>query len=244
MADYSNITDHPDYQEIVAKIVTGTSVKDISNWLKIKYPADDHKHLHLSQKSLQDFADKHVDLEATLKRDILTVKSPENGDMKIAGSLLNNKTYRERLTQLADDKVDIKRRLQEMVLVGMERLEQVYDRIQENPTNMKHDYVLLKWFEQMVNLYEKVNKIVNEAPDQVIHHNITVQAVEQHTAILQEAVRETLMQMDHEMASLFIDLLNKKLQNLKAPSLPQEMTMVELLNEVKKAEVLLPKGET
>jgi len=39
-------------------------------------------------------------------------------------------------------------------------------------------------------------------------------------------------------------LLNKKLQNLKAPSLPQEMTMVELLNEVKKAEVLLPKGET
>lgn len=231
MPDFSVITDHPDYQEIVSKIVIGVSTKDISNWLKVKYPDAEQKHLQLSQKILQDFSDKHVDLEATLRRDVLAIKANETTDLKIANSLLNNKTYRERITQLADEKIDIKRKLQEMVIIGMERMEQVFDRIQENPTNMKQDYVLLKWFEQMVNLYEKVDKIVNNAPDQVIQHNITIQTVEQHTAVLQEAVRKTLLHMDPEMASLFIDLLNKELSMLKAPQPEEPMTLQKSLVE-------------
>lgn len=231
MPDFSVVTDHPDYQEIISKIVIGTSSKDISNWLKVKYPDADQKHLQLSQKILQDFADKHVDLEAALRRDVLAIKANESTELKISNSLLNNKTYRERVTQLVDEKIDIKQKLHEMVIIGMSRLEQVYDRIQENPTSTKQDYVLLKWFEQMISLYEKVDKIVNNAPDQVIQHNITIQTVEQHTAILQEAIRETILHMDPEMASLFIDILNKKLSAIKPPQLEAPMTLEKTLVE-------------
>lgn len=235
MPDFSTITDHPDCQEIVSKIVIGTSSKDISNWLKVKYPDNDQKHLQLSQKILQEFAEKHVDLEATLRRDVLAIKAGENSDMKIASSLVNNKTYRDRLLELSGETLDIKKKIQELIVTGMARLEQVYDRIQENPTNTKNDYVLLKWFEQMLLAYEKADKIINNAPDQIIQHNVTVQAVEQHNAIFVETVREILQHMDPELAALFTERYTQKIAALKAPQLEAPLTLGKTLIE---AEVL------
>lgn len=235
MVDFSVITDHPDYQEIISKVVIGVGSKDIINWLKVKYPDPDQKHLHLSQKMLQDFIDKHGDLEATLRRDVSLVKAGDAADGKLSLSLMNNKTYRERLEQLSEEKLDVKRIIQELIIAALARFEQVFDRMQENPTSTKNDYVLLKWFEQLISAIEKADKALNNAPDQVIQHNITIQAVEQHTAVLQEAVRETLMHMSPEMASLFVEIFTKKLASLKAPIEDRPVTLDTILVE---AEVL------
>lgn len=217
--DFALIVDHPDYEEIVTKIVSGVNVKDISQWLKVKYNDKEQRHLQLSATLLQDFVNKHVDLESQLRNDILAKKTGNLGltDHKIANSLQNNKTYQERVLELASEEIDLKKLVAELVLTCKARMEQVFDRIQENPSNQKGDYVLIKYFETLFIAVEKFNKIVNDAPDQVIQHNITIQAIEQHTAIFQEAIRETLALIDAESALLFIEILTDKMRAMKAP---------------------------
>lgn len=217
--DFSLLTDHPDYEEIVSKIATGNDPKVIANWLKIKYSDKDQKHLQLNHKLIQEFMDKHADLDTHLKRDVLAVKTGDTNlsDYKIAASLMNNKTYMERLEKLADTKIDIKKMVAELVLMCRERMIQVFDRIQDNPTSAKTDYVLLKYFETLFIATEKFDKIVNESPDQVIQVNIQNQLAEQLVTLFQEAIRETLTHIDAESALLFMEIFTEKFNTLKLP---------------------------
>lgn len=238
MSDFAPITDHPDFEEIVDKLIRGIGIKDISQWLKIKYPNKDQKHLQLSVKSIQDFSNKHVDLESALKRDILATKANPSEileDRKIAKSLLNQKSYQDRLLELAESDVDLKKMVKELVLTCKARMEQVFDKIQENPTTFKGDYILLKYFEVLFMAMEKFDKIVNNAPDQIIQHNVTVHAMEQHTAVFVESIRQTLSQIDPESALLFIEVFTENLAKLKAP---QEITTSTLENRTSDVEAL------
>lgn len=237
--DFSQIVDHPDHDEIISKIVTGVSPKDINQWLKVKYSNKDQKHLQLSVKLIQEFIDKHGDLEAQLKRDMLAVKTGDASlsEYKVSQSLLNNKTYQERLIELADAEIDLKKMVAELVHTCRARMIQVFDKIQQNPASLgKADYMLLKYFEVLFLAMEKFDKIVNNAPDQIIQHNVTMQAMEQHTAIFQEAIRETLAEIDSEAALLFMEIFAQKLHSLKMPvqnnpTIENRVTEAELLKE-------------
>lgn len=246
MSDFSNITDHPDFQDIVSKIVVGDSPKSISTWLKTKYSTNDNKHLQISAKDIQDFADKHADLEAVIRRDIVAVQSSDGeGDLKISSAMLNNKTYRDRLLEIADKKIDVSNLVNELVYMCKVRMEQVFDRIQENPAMTKTDYVLLKYFEILINSVEKLDKINNNRPDQIIQHNISIQAIEQNTAYFQEAVRETLAEIDTEAALLFVDKLTQKMKLANADKMIENsipVTVDAQLDEVRALhEMVLPK---
>lgn len=218
--DFSAILLHPDKEEIITKLLTGVLPKKISQWLKLKYSQKEQHHLQISIKLLDEYNRTHVgNLMEHLQRDIAVVKSPDpTGEMKVlAKSLLNNKTYRERLLELANSQLDIKKMIKDLVLIINERVEQVFDKIQENPTNFKADYVLIKYFELLLNATEKFDKIVNNAPDQIIQHNVSVKMVDQYTAALQEAVRKTLAQIDTESAMLFVEILGQELRKLESP---------------------------
>lgn len=243
--DFSSILSHPDHEEIISKLVTGDTPKNINQWLRLKYPNKEQKHLHISAKALQDYADKHINLMDQVKNDLLAEKNNEKIDKKLADSLVNNKTYKQRLAELVDQEIDIKKTIAELVLMIRERVEQVFDIIQQDPGKAKVDYVLIKWFELLLNAVEKFDKIHNNAPDQIIQHNITVQAVEQHTDLIKEAIRETLAQMDPESSLLFMEIFSRKLNSLKGPennvpSMEQRMAEAKIIKEFDIPE--LPEG--
>jgi hypothetical protein len=214
-ADFSKLLAHPDKEEIFDKLTRGIKPKDISDWLKLKYPNRDQSHLRLSAKLLKDFTDNNMDLYNVLKSDIIDTKAGKKQDKKIAESLLNNKTYRERLNELADTEIDIKRVITEIVFLIRERIEQYFDRMQENPNNLKPDYGLIRWFEVLLNAVEKFDKIINNAPDQIIQHNVTMQAVSNHTALFQDVIREVLAEMDPEASFLFMERLRERMELLE-----------------------------
>ncbi len=231
MVDFSKLLSHPNKEEILNKLVNGTKPKDISDWLKLKYPDKEQGHLRVSASMLKEFLNSNLDLYNTLKIDIVDTKQGLQQNKKIAESLLNNKTYRQRLNELADNEIDIKRVISEIVFLIRERIEQYFDKIQDNPESLKGDYGLIKWFEVLLNAVEKFDKIVNNAPDQVIQHNITMQAVDQHTAIFQDVIREVLAEMDPEAAFLFIEKMRAKMEEIEPPkdngSLSQDKRMAE-----------------
>jgi len=230
-ADFSKLLQHPDKDEIVSKLVTGVKPKDIGDWLKLKYPNKDQSHLRISAGLLKNFIDNNLDLYGTLKNDIAGVKSGQQVPVKeIAESLKNNKTYKERLNDLADNEIDIKKVMVEAVYFIRQRIEQVWDKMQENPQNMKPDYALIKWFDTLLVAAERYEKIVNESPDLVIQHDVNLKLIEQHTAVLQEAVRATMAEIDPGMASLFLEKWNERAPELKEPEtkkLSQEKRLEE-----------------
>lgn len=227
VADFSKILSHPDKDEIISKLVTGIKPKDVSDWLKLKYTDKEQGHLRVSSKILQEFVENNLDLYNVLQNDISGVKQDKK---EISDSLKNNKTYQERIVEIADKELDIKRLLIETGHIIRQRVEQVFDKIQENPQNFKPDYTLIKWLETLLSFTDRYQKIVNEAPDTVVQHNVNIQIVEQHTIMLQDAIRETMAEVDSDMAFSFLEKLNAKMSLLQCPQ-PQVMSQDKKLLE-------------
>lgn len=230
---YKKIITHPDKEEIITHIVEGKKPAEIAAWLKTKYPNDDQIHLRISPQMLKDFIDNNIDLYNDLKNHIEEHKA---GTLKkkISESLINNKTYRERLAELGDQEIDLKQSIKNLLHIMVNRLEQIHDVIQQNPDKIgKGDYALDKFANTVLLTIDKCDKIINNKPDQVIQHNFTVQMVEDNVAALQNAVRSVLMKMDPEQSAIFLDLLNEEFKTLKDPSGYRPIHLDQKINEVK-----------
>jgi len=233
MSDFSQIVEHPKYQEIITKLLSGCPPKEISTWLKLLYARKDESHLRLSIKVLNEFKDsEYCNVENQLIKDLTTVESGGKLDKKLAASLMNNKTYQERLAEVADKEIDVKKMLVGLIKVCQDRAEQVFDKIQDNPGSFKGDYVFIKYMEQLFNSVEKFDKLVNRSPDQIIQHNLSIQTIDNYTQILSDTIRDTLAEMSPEMAGVFLDKLYARMKdlNLPAPIIPP--TAEEKLKEV------------
>jgi hypothetical protein len=211
--DFSIILNHPKRNEIVSKLLNGISPKEISIWLKTLFNDSDEAHLRLSQKIIEQFSKSDfLNYEKHLNSDIAAA---QNGDEKALNSLKNNKTWKQRVDSLLEEKVDIKDRLNKMELLVRDRMEQVFDSIQNNPQGTRGDHVLIKYFEHYLKLLETYNKTINLAPDMIIQHNHTVDYIDKRTAFLQDSIYEILEEMDPEFATIFLDKLNQKLATLQ-----------------------------
>jgi hypothetical protein len=232
------IVEHPDAAEIVNKLLSGINAKDVSAWLKLKYSKKEESHLKLSVKLLKDFAEsEYCNLENQYMKDLTTVQSGGKIDKKLSASLMNNKSYQERLMEVADKDIDVKKMLVGLIKVCQDRAEQVFDKIQENNSSFKPDYVMIKYFELLLNMIEKFDRIVNHSPDIIVQNNISVQAIDNYTNVLQDAVRDILGEMDPSLSTRFLDLLYDKMKelNLPPPSTPltsdQKTQQVSILQE-------------
>lgn len=241
--DFSSILSHPNREDIISKLLTGTDPKDVSQWLKLLYPDKEQAHLRLSIKILQDFSkSQYADFYDQHTKEITTAIQTgqlDKLDKKLADSLLNNKTLKERLTEHATKEINVRERFLSLDLLIRDRIEQVFDKIQENPAGMKGDYVLLKWVEQYLNLVEKYDKQVNNRPDQIVHHTHTVQYINQTNAAMQEVLREVLAMYDPEMAIFLMEKISEKLNGIKPPVEAEFQTVDDRLESIKSLETAM-----
>lgn len=206
----TNIMDHPDKEEIISKLITGVDIRIISEWLKIKYPGKDQGALRLTMSMLNAFVkSQYMDFYNDMKKDVQAVQAGHHDKVnkKISDSIKNNKTYAERLNDIAEEEIDIKRALKNLCIVGNSRMEQIFDKIQEDPSVVgKSDEIFIKFMTQMTTLIEKVDKIVNNKPDQVIQHNYTVAYADNIIAQFQDIFREVVIaSLDTETSMLILD---------------------------------------
>lgn len=217
--DFSEILSHPDKEEIISRLIDGTQPSSVNRWLRLKYKDSNQKHLHVPTKLLEQFSkSSFLDFKSQFAQDINAVKASGGTlDKQVSSSLLNSKTYQERVAEYAQDQIDIKKMYVTSIQLMMDRAIQVFDKIQENPSVVgKAEYTLIKWFEQIFSVLEKYDRHANSAPDQIIQHNYTVQYVDQQAAILQDIVREVISELDPEISMKFIDKLNRRISEAKS----------------------------
>jgi len=225
-SDFSAIASHPDCQEIISKLMSGSTPKAVWQWLKLKYPKPEQSHLRVTQKLLKEFSKSPLtDLYQQVKKDRTAVIGGGN----ISSALANNKVYRERIQETVGKEIDIINLLTNLVTAAYQRMEQVFDVIQENPRSFKGDNYLLRYLAEISSAVERLEKLRIGMDSQLIENNVTAEAIEEHTVILQETVREVLAEVDQDAAMLFMDKLHK-LSRIQAP---KQLTQDERLKEAK-----------
>lgn len=215
MAAFSKILNHPDRDRIISKLSAGEGSRDVAAWLKEKYSSN--RLNHVSATCLDEFRRKYLNIHGSILEDIqykLKDQQQEELDAKITNIVKKNKTYEEKLTEFVDDQIDWKKKLLSLLNVVETRFAQLFDKTQNSPDNYKPDYVMIQWMEKILKIIEDIRK-VEGAPDQVIQHNVTVQAIDEQAAIFQQAIQKTIAELDLNTASILIDKLNNNIEKLK-----------------------------
>jgi len=225
MADFSQIVDHPDSQEIFSKLLSGSSPKDVSQWLKIKYDGKDQTHLRITQKLLKEFVDsQYTDVYQQFQHDLAQVsksgKDLANSDLP--SSLINNKTYMERLQETADKEFNILKTADDLMILMTQRLEQVFDAIQQDPTQFRGDKVLQQYISSFSTLADMIEKFRAIGGGTTNDANTTQQMLQEIVGMFTEVIRETFAEIDPDIAMLLMDNLNKKMSRFKPPSVPTQ----------------------
>lgn len=238
---YKKILDHPDKDEIINKLIIGQSTSDIHDWLKSKYTNVSESKFVLSEKMLQSFQSTYLDFYTDIQNDLSKTKSATmtNTVDQLDLAVKSNPSYKNAMVHMANTELDIRQMVANLCFNVEHRLAQVFDEIQEDPRNIntKVDRLLIDYAEVLGNILEKYYKFTTLPTDQVIQNNVTLQLVDQHIIVFQDAIKEVLSQIDNESSLYFMELLNDKMSKLKAPSPDaqptQEMKFAEakLLNE-------------
>jgi hypothetical protein len=235
------ILDHPDKDEIISKLVLDIPPKDIYEWLAGKYTNVSEKQFVIAEKSIKTFKNNYLDVYSLIQEDIVKTKQAvaTNTQDQMELAIQNNSTYKSKLLDLASKEIDIRSMAARACAAIETRLGQVFDEIQENPRdiNTKIDRLLIDYMEVFGNILEKYYKFTEAPSEQFIQNNVTLQFMDQHILVFQEAIREVLSEMDLESSMLFIERLSEKMAKLKAPekeNIPNtEIRLAEakLLNE-------------
>lgn len=215
MSQFSKILNHADRDQIISKLSTGETSREVAAWLKDKYAVN--KANQIGATTLDEFRRKYLNLHGTILEDIkfkLKDQAKEELETKIIDTIKRNKTYEEKLTELVEDQIDWRKRLLQFLNVIETRFAQLYDKTQSNPDNYKPDYVMIQWMTTILKMVEDIRK-VEGAPDQVIQHNVTVQAIDDQAAVFQQAIQKTIAELDLNTASILIDKLNANIEKLK-----------------------------
>ena len=243
MADFPKILNHPDRNQIITKLSTGESSRNICDWLKEKYASN--KDNQVSAASLDAFRREYLNLHGTILEDIkfkLRDNEKEELNTKIESAVKRNKTYQQKLEELVDDQIDWRKKLVQFLNVVEARFAQLYDKTQSNPDNYKPDYVMIQWMNTLLKIVEEIRK-VEGAPDQVIQHNVTVQAIDEQAAVFQQAIQKTLGELDLHTASILIDKLNNNIEKLQQTKTSM-LYSTENINKITTlAAKILPEGE-
>lgn len=237
---YSKILNHPDRDEVIAKLSIGITPKDVHEWLAAKYPSE--KQLIISEKALKSFQDNYLDFYNAVRGDISNVQGsliPTAQSDELALAVQNNITYKELIEKAANTELDFRSLIVRLGMALETRMAQIFDEIQADPRNIntKIDRLFLEMAERMESVLDKCHKFNEPQANTVVQHNMTIQVVDQHIAVFHDVIRKVLSQMDLESSLLFMEIFNEEFSKLKMPT-PQdhpttEMKLAEaqLLNE-------------
>lgn len=220
--NFCKLYNHPDRDEIVAKLTLGITIKDINEWLKSKYDQPGTKSFVLNVRALTDFKEEYLDLYNTIRNDALQLRASKEENTDPVAFVQNNSIYRQKLEEYLDKEIDLKQMLKNMIVAVEHRVSQIYDIIQKNPANTKPDYVLIQWLQTLANILEKQETILNGNSDKIIQqNNFNIQIVDQHINVFQKVIRDVLSRLDYDTSMLFIELFNEEIKKIKQENIAQ-----------------------
>jgi chorismate mutase len=237
---FPKIMSHPDKSRIVRWLGEGKGVRRVSKMLREMYPDDRSR--WLSVPTLQDFRKKHMKLEGDVLDDIKKAGRQKDNN-KIHTAVRNLPSYKQKLAEIVDLHVDIKKGLVGMEKLVTARLEDLFDAAQRGEATIDKEKLLQGYFDRYFVMIDKWAKYVDKVADFRVEANINVTVIQEQMAILRQTVHELLREMDPELAIGFLDRLNARMRELTyrpatPPTTRSLMTMRDEIAAIQDAEIV------
>lgn len=210
----SKVLRHPDKEDIIARLISGDSVKEVDNWLKSKYPRK--KRLHISYMTLQKFRSENLNLRGEVLEDIKNKRSEVDKASAAAEAKMiieSSSAYQDKINEIASNEMDVTRRLLEIESLVNSRIKYYYDLL-NNGGSLREDKIFLEYISALKGIMQDWKKYIEGVADQKIEHNVSVSVINNHAEILKSAVLDVLNEMNPELVGIFIDRVSSRMREM------------------------------
>jgi len=212
---FNKILTHPSRTKIIRMLNQGLGVREVAKRIREMHPDD--KKLHLTPTTLQKFRKEKLDLNAEALKEI---KEAEKGKREVREEkredtqLKSIPVYKEKLQEALDVHIDIRQQLANLSVLINARIEDIFNRAQYGNASTNEEQNLQKYFATYITVLEKWAKYIDKIADQTIETNVNITVIEDQMAVIRECIRETLMEVNPELAVRFFAKLEQKLSML------------------------------
>jgi hypothetical protein len=218
MSPQHKLLQHPDKEEIISQLVNGTPVRDVAEYLRLKYPGEDNSHLRVSFSTIQNFKKNYLDLDGQVARDVRAAASHALSEQRVEeGRAVVEKSsaYQKKIGEIVDGKLDVQKEILKAFALLEARIEHFYNLLSnyEFP-NSREERVFQGYIDQLIKLLESYKKYV-EGYSESVEHNININVMNDQISMVREAVRQSLEDTSPDLAIRFMDNLNKNMKTLE-----------------------------
>jgi hypothetical protein len=234
MAPQTKITSHPDKEEIISQLVNGTPVRDVAEYLRLKYPGEDNSHLRVSFSTIQNFKKNYLDIDAQVARDVRATAAEAISSRRLEegrAAVAETSAYQKKINEVVDGKIDVQREILKVFKLLEARTEHFYNLLSnyEFP-NSREERVFQGYIDQLIKLIESYKKYV-EGYSESVDHNINITVMNDQINVIRDAVRISLEEASSEVAIKFMDVLNRNMKSLGAGNPTTQVVTEAVISE-------------
>jgi len=201
---------HPEKDEIIAKLTSGDSVKDVEKWLKKRHPKS--VRLQVSYMTLQKFRKEYLNIEGEVLDSIKQARGETNRTSKQLerrSIVVSSDAYQRKLDEIVSNELDVTRKMLEMEKLIGSRLEFYYN-ILSAGGSLKEEKMFLELLNSQRALMADWKKYVEGVADHTVEHNININVVNEQVNVLKSIVYEVLQEIDPNVIPLFVEKINAR----------------------------------
>lgn len=210
---FKKITNHPNKDEIVEKLIAGISLRQIESWLKSKYP--NQSKLHVSYITLQKFRKNHLNIEG----DVLKELQKERKALQVAK---RQEQQQEQIQQISTYQVGKANYLQDSLINYNDEILRLMEECREGIDDLKdlneqkgshlNHQAIASYLEKYKAVIEMHHKMVSDQEKkQGDRLEEDYEQLRVQMDILIESVKEAFNQTNPEGLFVFMDLVKQKM---------------------------------
>lgn len=232
MATGDKILHHLEKDEIIRRLLAGESVRDVSEWLRAKYPK--RSNMWVSYLTLQRFRSEQLNLKSEVLQEVKEARellvSERVAEQK---SLIVKETpaYQEAKLAIATDIVDRGK----LILDLHDKIWQRMKMLEAEPINYKTETVITQYISEMRQLMGDYHKMlidiqkIGKNSDSQVNVQVVMQQAESQINTVKLVVKEILQELEPALVPVFIEKMKQRLSEVQRDS-PQAIVNVQVNN--------------
>jgi hypothetical protein len=229
---FEKINSHPDRSTIVRMLARGDGVRAVAKYLREKYPRN--KKMHLTANTLQRFRSEKLNIEGEALeaiKDATKQKKEITAEEQTDKQIKNNPIFQEKIKEAVEFHVDLQKELKELLVLIKARTEDLFDRASRGDITVNEEANLQRYFQSWTTTIERWAKYIEKIADKTVETNVNITVIEDQMSVIREAIRETLAELQPEVAIKFLDKINSKMAGLSYRA-PKQVEFSEIRDDV------------